>query len=363
MSKLRQFSSKIVEGIIMKDITRICFVGWGVVGQGLAEILLEQEKELKEKYGFEYKVVAIADKLKGSVYDEKGLDLTKLLKLVKETGKIDTYPGGIKGWDSIQTITESNANLIVEASWTDINTGEPAISHVKSAIGCHKHVVMTNKGPIALAVKELLKMAKKNGVQLRFEGTVLSGTPAINLALKNLAGSKITKFAGIVNGTTNYILTEMEKGLKYQDALKQAQELGYAEADPTADVEGYDALGKVIILANVVLGANLTKNQVLCQGITKITSKDIEDAKQEGKRWKLIAGAELKEDGSIVASVKPLKIPLTHPLASVGGPINALTFTTKYLGDVTIIGPGAGREATGYALLTDILDIHRNLTK
>jgi len=347
----------------MKDLIRICFIGWGVVGQGLSEILLEQENELRQKYGFHFKVVAIADKLKGSVYDENGLDLAKLLKLVKETGKISEYPEGIKGWDSIKTITDSNANLIVEASWTDINTGEPAISHVKSAIKCCKHVVMTNKGPIALAARDLIEMAKKNGVQLKFEGTVLSGTPAMNLGLNNLAGSKITKIKGIVNGTTNYILTEMEKEFEYETALKQAQKLGYAEADPTADVEGYDALGKIVILSNVILGANITKDQVPCQGITKITSKDIEEAKKEGMRWKLIAGAELKEDGSVEASVKPQKIPLNHPLASVGGPINALTYTTKYLGDITIVGPGAGREATGYALLTDILDIHRHLTK
>ncbi|MFX1515511.1 MAG: homoserine dehydrogenase [Promethearchaeota archaeon] len=343
-------------------ITRIAFIGFGVVGQGLAEILYEQKTELKDQFGFEFEVVAIADKMKGSVYVEHGLDLQKLLDLVKSTGKIDDYPEGLKGWDSLQTITETNANLIVEVSWTDINTGEPAISHIKAAIGCHKHVVMTNKGPIALAARELLSMAQTNGVELRFEGTVLSGTPAINLGINNLASSKITKIAGIVNGTTNYILTEMEKGLSYEVALKQAQDLGYAEADPTADVEGYDALGKIVILTNVVMGENITKDQVPCQGITKITTQDIEEAKKEGKRWKLIAGAELK-DGSVEVYVRPEKIPLTHPLAAVSGPINALTYTTKYLGDVTIVGPGAGREATGYALLTDILDIHRKISR
>jgi homoserine dehydrogenase len=222
---------------------------------------------------------------------------------------------------------------------------------------------MTNKGPIALAVKELLDAASQSGVQIRFEGTVLSGTPAINLGLNNLAGSQISKVAGIVNGTTNYILTEMEKGLAYEDALKQAQNLGYAEADPTADVEGYDALGKIVILANVVMGANLTKDQVECTGITKITLDDIENASKEGMRWKLIASAALIGDGSIKASVMPEKLPLDHPLAAVSGPINALTFTTEHLGDVTIIGPGAGKEATGYALLTDILDIHRVITR
>ncbi|MFX0182474.1 MAG: homoserine dehydrogenase [Candidatus Hodarchaeota archaeon] len=346
-----------------QNLSRIAFIGFGTVGQGLAEILIEQKEELKKRFGYEFSVVAISDKMKGSVYDENGLDLQKLLDLVKNTGKIDNYPGGIKGWDSIKTITETNANLIVEVSWTDIQTGEPAISHIKAAIECYKHVVMTNKGPIALAANDLLSMAKTNGVQIRFEGTVLSGTPALNLGTLNLAGSKITKITGIVNGTTNYILTEMEKGLSYEEALKQAQDLGYAEADPTADVEGYDALGKIVILSNVVMDGNITKDQVSCQGITKITQDDIEEALKEGKRWKLIARAEIKSNGSIEASVKPEKIPLDHPLAAVTGPTNALTYTTKYLGDVTIVGPGAGREATGYALLTDILDIHRQISK
>jgi homoserine dehydrogenase len=345
------------------SITRIAFIGFGVVGQGLAEILLEQEKELSEIYGFNFQVVAISDTVKGSVYEKNGLNLKKILDIVKATGKIDEYPEGLKGWDSQKTITETNANLIVEVSWTDIKTGEPAISHVKSAIKCYKHIVMTNKGPIALAVRELLERAKNNGVQMRFEGTVLSGTPAINLGVNNLAGVQISKVAGIVNGTTNYILTEMEKGLDYTSALKQAQELGYAEADPTADVEGFDALGKIVILANVVMNASLTKEEVKCQGLTKITSQDIEAAKQEGKRWKLIASAEVQIDGSVKASVQPEKLSLDHPLAAVSGPINALTYSTKHLGDVTIIGPGAGRAATGYALLTDILDIHRTITR
>jgi len=342
-------------------VFKIAFIGFGVVGQGLAEILLEQKEILKEKHNFEFSVVAISDKIKGSVYDENGLDLKKLLQLVQDTGKIEDYPSGIKGWDSVKTIKDTNANLIVEVSWTDIKTGEPAITHLKTAFENKKHVVMTNKGPIALAVNEMQELARKNGVELRFEGTVLSGTPAINLGTYNLAASGITQIKGIVNGTTNYILTEMEKGLSYEAALKQAQELGYAEADPTADVEGFDALGKIVILTNVVMGGNLKKDDVPCKGITSITKADIDAAKAEGKRWKLIAGTEVKEDGSIEAYVRPEKIPLEHPLAAVSGPINALTFTTKYLGDVTIVGPGAGKLATGYSLLTDILDINRKI--
>ena len=342
----------------------IAFIGFGVVGQGLAEILVEQEDLLKKDYDFHFKVVAISDVVKGSVYDENGLDLKEILEVVKLYGKIDeNYHGGIKGWDSVRTITDTNANMIIEVAWTDLKTGEPAMTHVKTALKNKKHVVMTNKGPIALAVRELLDLAKQNNVEMRYEGTVLSGTPALNLGLYNLAGSGISKARGIVNGTTNYILTEMEKGLDYDDALKQAQELGYAEADPTADVEGYDALGKIVILANTVMGTKLGKDEPPCEGITKITADDIAKAKEEGYRWKLIAGAEIKDDGSVEAYVKPEKIPLEHPLANIMGPTNALTYTTKYLGDVTIVGPGAGKAPTGFALLTDILDINRILGK
>ena len=341
----------------------IAFIGFGVVGQGLAEILLEQEEFLKKNYDFHFKVVAISDTVKGSWYKRSGLDLKKMLDLVKENGNLKGYGEGLEGWNSIKTIEETNANLILEVAWTDLKTGEPAITHVKTALNNKKHVVMTNKGPIALASKELLDLAKKNDVEMRFEGTVLSGTPALNLGLNNLAGAGITKAKGIVNGTTNYILSEMEKGLSYEDALKQAQELGYAEADPTADVEGFDALGKIVILANTVMGANLSKEDTPCEGITKITAEDIAKAKEEGYRWKLIAGAEIKKDGSVDAYVRPEKIPLSHPLANIMGPTNALTYTTKYVDDVTIVGPGAGKLPTGFALLSDILDINRLLSK
>ena len=340
---------------------RLAFIGFGVVGQGLAEILIQDKEKLEKEQQFHYKVVAISDKLKGSIYNANGLDLAKVLAIAKDKKSLETYDDAqLKGWDSIQTITDSNANVIIEVSWTDIKTGEPALTHVKTALKLKKHVVMTNKGPIALAVDELLSLAKENKVKIKFEGTVLSGTPAINLGMNNLAGSGVTEVLGIVNGTTNYILTEMEKGLGYEDALKQAQELGYAEADPSGDVEGFDALGKVVIMTSTIMKHPITKDQVTREGITKITSQDIEEAKKEGKRWKLIASSKINEDGSVTASVKPIKLPLDDPLASVMGPINALTFKTKYLGSITIVGPGAGKEATGFALLADLLEINRS---
>jgi homoserine dehydrogenase len=338
---------------------KLAFIGFGTVGQGLSEILVEKKEILEKKYNFNYSVVAISDFLKGSVYDENGLDMKKVLDLVKAGKKIDEYPSGIKGLDSISTIKDTIADIIIEVTYTDVKTGEPALTHIKTALQAGKNVISSNKGPVVKQVSDLLKLAKSNNVHYGFEGVVLSGTPVINLAKYTLAGNKINSFKGILNGTTNYILTKMEEGMAYEDALKKAQELGYAEADPTGDVEGFDALGKVVILTNVVLGKKITWQDVERKGISEISIKDVENAKKEGKRWKLIGSSEIKPDGSVKAKVWPEKLPLSDPLSGVGGATNALTFATDELGPVTIVGPGAGRRETGFALLIDLLEINR----
>jgi len=338
---------------------KIAFIGFGTVGQGLTEILLEKKDMLEKKYNFHYKIVAISDIMKGSVYDETGLDMAKILDMVKNGKKLEKYPTGIKGLDSLATITETNADTIVEVTYTDIKTGEPALTHIKTALNSGKNVVSTNKGPVVKQASELLHLASSNQVHYGFEGVVLAGTPALNFARYTLAGNIITGFKGILNGTTNYILTRMEEGMSYDDALKKAQQLGYAEADPTGDVEGLDALGKVVILTNVVLGKNLSWNDVQRKGITQITDADVKKAKSEGKRWKLIGSAEIQSDGSVKAKVWPEKVPLSDPLAGVSEAINALTFYTDELGPVTIVGPGAGRRETGFSLLIDLLTINR----
>lgn len=338
---------------------RLALVGFGTVGQGLAEILHQKAGELKRRYGVEFSVVAVSDLRLGSVYHEEGLDLSRLLELASEGQDIEAYPDVIKGWDSLRVIRESCAETVVEATYTDIESGEPALSHFRAAFECGRHLVTTNKGPVALYYRELAAMAEKQGVQFLFEGTVMSGTPVLNLATRTLAGTTIREIRGILNGTTNYILTEMENGLSYTVALKQAQDLGYAEAKPDADVEGWDALAKVVILGNVLLGGDLKVNDVPCLGITKLTLEDIHRAAREGKRWKLI-GSVRSENGVLTASVAPESIPETDPLAGIAGATNALTFATDLLGSVTIVGPGAGKQETGYALLSDLLYIVMN---
>lgn len=338
---------------------KLAFIGFGTVGQGLSEILLEKKDMLAEKYNFHFVVVAISDIMKGSIYDENGLDMAKILDLVKAGKKLDEYPTGVKGMNSLTTIKETNADTVIEVTFTDVKTGEPALTHIKTALKAGKNVVSTNKGPVVKQAVDLLNMAMTNNVHYGFEGVVLSGTPALNLAKCTLAGNIINGFRGILNGTTNYILTRMEEGMSYEEALKKAQKLGYAEADPTGDVEGWDALGKVVILSNVVLGKNLSWGDVERKGITEITKEDTEKAKAAGKRWKLIGSAEIKRDGSVKAKVWPEKLPLSDPLAGVSEAINALTYYTDELGPVTIVGPGAGRRETGFSLLIDLLEINR----
>lgn len=343
-------------------VHKLAFIGFGVVGQGLAEILRDKKESLKQLENFEAELVAVSDLMKGSIYHPNGLDIDVALQVLKETGNLENYPhtpGLVTGWDSLKTIRETNADTIIEVSYTDVETGQPAIDHCKAAFENGKNVVMTNKGPVALAYKELAEIAEQNGVSWGFEGTVMSGTPALRMPITTLAGNEITGIRGILNGTTNYILTKMEtEGISYEEALLEAQELGYAEADPTSDVEGYDARYKIVILSNYVMNMPLTVAEVSCQGISSISLKEIEEAKAEGKRWKLLAKAQ-KENGKVIASIAPEKVDVADPLAAVSGATNAISYECDLLGTVTLSGAGAGKVETGFSLLIDLISIDR----
>jgi len=326
------------------------------VAQGFCQILHTRAEELARQFDVRYTITAVCDLLKGSVYHPQGLRPGDLLEAVQKKDSLAGVAAQQRGWDALQTIRQSNADTIVETSYTDLKTGQPAISHVEAALQAGKHVVTTNKGPVALRYQALAELARQHGVTLGVEGTVMSGTPAVHLGLGYLKAAGVCCVQGILNGTTNYILTKMSSGAPYSSALEEAQELGYAEADPTGDVEGFDAAGKVVILANLLMGASLTMDDVDRQGITVLSLDDISAAAQAGERWKLIGKVEVL-DGAVKASVKPTRLPLSHPLAGVSGATNAITYTTDLLGDVTLIGPGAGRLETGYAVLADLLAI------
>lgn len=337
---------------------RLLFIGFGTVGQGLSELLLEKKSELLDTYGMEYTVVGIADMLKGSVYNPEGIDLAAALDAVESSTSLSELPGESFSGDALELIRTADADVMLEATYTDIKTGEPATSHVREALARGLHVVTTNKGPTALHYEDLMKLAKEKNLHLLIEGTVMSGTPVLNLLRETLAGSSIKEVKGILNGTTNYILTRMEEGLSYDEALKKAQELGYAEAIPDADVLGWDALAKVTILAKAIYGAGGNPFDFPCEGITGITSSHITEAKNRGMRFKLI-GKVWKDGNLIKASVGPEEIDMGHPLAGVMGATNAITVTTDTLGDVTIVGPGAGKRETGFSMLVDLIKIGR----
>jgi homoserine dehydrogenase len=340
---------------------RLAFVGFGRVAQGFAKILVEKRADLKRRFGFDYEVVAVADTIKGSVMSRRGLRLQKLLSLVQEKGSIKDYSEGRKGLSPVETIAQTDANVLVETTWTNLEDGEPGLSHIRKALSKGLHVVTTNKGPIALAYHELAALARRRGCHLRFEGTVLSGTPAISLAKENLAGSTINSIRGILNGTTNYILDEMAAGKTYEQALEKAQELGYAEADPSSDTEGWDSTAKITILTNVLMAGRIKLADVRREGIRGITVEDVRDARATGKRIKLVAKA-YRDEGRIRAQVIPERLEENDLLSHVSGVLNAMILSTDVQPEVTIVGPGAGGDSAGYALLSDLLALNRALS-
>ncbi|MFZ5822208.1 MAG: homoserine dehydrogenase [Chloroflexota bacterium] len=342
----------------MKDV-HLMFIGFGNVGQGTLQIIRDEKKFLAERYGIRFSVVAVNDMRLGSLYDANGLPIPDLLDAAAQ-GDLHTIPASNYDWSVETMLNEAQFDTLVEASFTNLQTGEPALTYIRRALMLNKHVVTTNKGPIALNFHELQTLAREHEVQIGFEGTVMSGTPALAVGMRLLSAAGIQRIQGILNGTTNFILSRMEAGSDYAEALAEAQSLGYAEADPTGDVEGFDAAGKVVILSNLVMGANISLSAVDRKGITHLTTHDIQAAKLEGKRWKLIGAIEHADD-KIKASVQPVPLPIAHPLANVSGATNAITYTTRLLGDVTLIGAGAGRLETGYALINDLISIHGNL--
>ncbi len=335
---------------------RLIFIGFGTVGQGLAEWLIDKKEYLEKTFGEKVFPVGISDMQKGSILSPEGIELKEALEKVKSGGLLSEMIDIKFEGNAIEMIQKADADVVLEATYTDIETAEPATTHIRKAFERGMHVVTTNKGPVSLFFKELNDLAKQKGVQFLFEGTVISGTPLLNLIRESLAGSEISEIKGILNGTTNYILTKMEEGLPYEEALNKAQELGYAEAVPDADVLGWDALAKVTILAKSVFHIEGKPFDFPCKGITDITPDDIAEAKQNNQRYKLI-GKVSKDGSGVKASVAPEQLDLTHPLSSISGATNAVTITTDTLGDVTIVGPGAGRKETGYSMLIDLIKI------
>jgi homoserine dehydrogenase len=338
----------------------LALIGFGAVGRGFVDLLQARHTYLETHHNLRLNLIGVATARRGSLFRLDGLALDALSQAA-ESGHLNNYPTQprlIRGLEPLTMLTRPGVDAVIEITPTTYeNNAEPAMGHIRAALAAGKHVITANKGPIALAYPDLMAQAAHRDVFLGFEGTVMGGTPVLRLARKGLAGCQISELRGIVNGTTNFILTEMEGGKPYAEALREAQARGYAEADPTNDVEGFDAAGKLIILAHIIFGKALSMADIDREGITKLTPEDIQSAQANGERWKLIARAALSAEGHLSASVRPTRLPLSDPLAGVGGGVNAITYQTDLIGAVTLTGAGAGGKATAYALLSDLIEL------
>ena len=334
---------------------RIILVGYGVVGKSVTTILARRYEEKVRAYGLNPKIVAIAD-IDGAVINPRGLKPEKL-EVLKQTRPISSdREFGHPKMTALDVIENVEAEVVVEVTPVNIKNGEPALSHITKAFKTGKHVVTTNKGPLALAMPALTELADYNNVCFRFSGTVGGGTPVLEFAKRCLAGDKILAIKGILNGTTNYILTEMsEKHVTFEQGLAKAQQLGYAEAEPSMDVDGFDAACKVVILANWIMNKKVTLKNVDRTGIRDVSLEGLDEASQKGNTIKLIGSI----DGD-KTTVKPIEIAKNNPLC-VSGVLNAVTFTTEFAGEQTIVGKGAGGPETASAVLRDLLAIRHNL--
>jgi homoserine dehydrogenase len=321
----------------------------------LAKLLVSRSDDLYAKYGIMPRIVGVFD-TKGGAIDSSGLDLNRLVDIKKKYGTVRKYSDSKRKLGGLDIINNVDADVLIETTASNYKDAEPGMSHIIAAMKKGMHVITVNKGPLAIAFPSLMELATYNHVLLRFSGTVGGGTPILDYAKNSLRGEQITSFAGILNGTTNYILTNMAKGMSFAAALKDAKSKGYVEADESLDLDGYDAAAKLVILANWIMGMKVTMPDIKRTGIRKVTSADIKNAARRKAAIKLIASCN---KDLIVA---PREIPLDDPLC-VNGTLNAISFTSEHSGTQTIIGRGAGGTETASAILRDLLDIRQELSR
>jgi homoserine dehydrogenase len=356
----------------MKQL-RLSLLGFGTVGQWLTETLHTQRAWLQQEFGLVVSIISVATAHHGLIYRDDGLDIPTLLDLVATRLPLTAHPNVTHWTNVLEGLQATGGDVLAEATGASLRNGEPGLSYIRAALSQGMHVVTSSKGPLALAGLELLSLARAQGVQLRMESTVMSGTPVLSTLREGMAGTRIRAIRGILNGTANYILSAMAMGLGYAEALAEAQALGYAEADPTDDVEGDDAVAKTLILAAAVFGRALTPEQVVRHGITMLTGEQIQQADALGKRIKHVTSLRLLSmDGTEVsratadngtvptrleARVEPIALPLSDSLARIDGLLNAIAIFTDTPQEVMVIGPGAGRFQAGQGMLADLIAI------
>jgi homoserine dehydrogenase len=339
----------------------LVLVGFGNVGRRFARLIEERRDWLALDYDLESRIVGIATKRHGAVFREAGLDAVGLA-VQMEAGHpiVEAATEAADSLDVIRRLTESDASLkvLVETTTLDIKAGQPAIDHVRAALQSGCHAITANKGPAAFAFEELSALAADRDRSFLFEGAVMDGVPIFSLVRETLPAVQITGFRGVVNSTTNHILSALEDGEGFDAALERMQAAGIAEADPSLDVDGWDAAAKVSALANVFMRARTTPLAVEREGIGPSTARVAMAAKARGARVRLVASARTTPEG-VVTSVRPVELPDNDLLAGLRGMSNALVLTTDLLGEIAICQLSGSLTQTAYALLSDLVTIRR----
>ena len=345
----------------MKSL-RIWLVGFGTVGRWLGRALAASSERLAARYAMDVTVVGLANARDGFVYHGKGLDLRSAHGLASNGRSIAELPG-VRSWPTaIEGLRATEADLLVEVTASPSTDGEPGFAHMREALRRRIPVVTSNKWPVALHGVELAELARDRGVAFRAESTVMSGTPLLSALMGGLAGAVPVGLRGLLSATVNFILSRMAEGVAYEDALVEAQQAGLAERDAAADVEGHDAVAKMMVLSALVFDRQLRREQVACRGITDIARSELDQA-VSGRRLKHVATLEFSEPdgaGEVTARVEPELVGPDDPLASIEGTANALVFRASPVGEVTIIGPGAGLNLAGQGVLSDLIAVARS---
>lgn len=350
----------------------LILVGFGNVGRRFARLLQEQEGVLARTHGITWRVVGIATRTHGIAVNPAGLDLTQALTLVEGHGSLGALQGNAatgretlgSALELIESATHAadgdRAQVVVETTVLDITRGQPAIDHVRKALRAGAHVITANKGPVAFAYREIDDFATALGRSFLFEGAVMDGVPIFNLVRETLPAVTILGFRGLVNSTTNHILTEMEQGRAFGEALAEMQAAGIAEADASLDVDGWDAAAKTAALLNVLMKAEATPRDIDRTGIGALTPGMLQDAKRQGQRLRLVATGG-RRDGKAFGRVAPELLPEGHALARLRGMQNGLVLQTDLLGEICMLQLEGGLTQTAYALLSDLVAVRRRL--
>lgn len=335
---------------------KIAMLGFGNAGQAFAKLLTAKNNEIARLFDCEVTVIAIATKSKGSLLNMAGIDLEKTCSDIEKLQRFDDKAADISSLSAIEVARQADYDVLIELTPLEIFTGQPAIDHITAALSRKKHVITANKGPIAWAYESLRKLAEEQGVRFCYETTVMDGTPIFNLVDETLQLCKVTEVEGILNSTTNFILEELAKGKEYQDVLEEGRKRGFVEADPSMDIEGFDAAAKTAALLNVLMRADITPNDIVRQGIGGITPQQIKEAEARGKVIKLICRGAI-ENGKVAGSVSPKEINKGELFSSITGTSSVVTITTDLMGSISVVEHDPEIEQTGYGVLSDLLRI------